>query len=310
MPMELWQLRQRQGLPLGAKVGLTTKKIIDWYSKWRGQVYVAFSGGKDSTVLLHLVHAMYPSVPAVFSNTGLEYPEIVDFVKNSFPHVEVIRPEMGFREVLTTFGYPVVSKRVACQIDRLRNSPSKEAYKRLYIDGITKCGEPLHNTALLLSKKWQYLLDAPFKISDRCCDVTKKNPLKEYAKRTGRKAILGVMAADSSQRESAYLQHGCLNFETGVATPMAFWTEEDVWQYIREHNLPYCPIYDTGVTHTGCIFCLFGVQFDKPENRFQQMYRSHPKLWQYCMEELGIREVLEYLKLPCKPADPEGGAGD
>ena len=73
---------------------------------------VSFSGGKDSTVLLHLVREEYPGVRAVFSNTGLEYPEIQRFVK-SFDNVDIITPAMRFDTVLSTYGYPLISKEVA-----------------------------------------------------------------------------------------------------------------------------------------------------------------------------------------------------
>ena len=75
-------------------------------------MYVSFSGGKDSTVLLHLVRSLFPNVPAVFCNTGLEYPEIQQFVK-SFENVEIIYPQKNFKEVITEFGYPLISKEVA-----------------------------------------------------------------------------------------------------------------------------------------------------------------------------------------------------
>jgi len=73
---ELWQLRQMQSLPLEAKIIKSQMRIREWYEHWSGDVYVAFSGGKDSTVLLHLTRQLYPDVPAVFCDTGLEFPEI------------------------------------------------------------------------------------------------------------------------------------------------------------------------------------------------------------------------------------------
>ena len=83
--------------------------ITEWYKHWEEKVYVAFSGGKDSTVLLHLVRSIYPEVPAVFSDTGLEYPEIKAFVR-SVENVVWLRPKMSFKEVIEKYGYPVVSK--------------------------------------------------------------------------------------------------------------------------------------------------------------------------------------------------------
>lgn len=79
--MKLYELRQKQSLPLESKIEMSLRRIKEWYSENQGAVYVAFSGGKDSTVLLHLVRSLYPEVPAVFVDTGLEYPEIREFVQ-------------------------------------------------------------------------------------------------------------------------------------------------------------------------------------------------------------------------------------
>ena len=89
--MELWELKQKQSLPLEAKIAMILRRIREWYEYWDGNVYVSFSGGKDSTVLLHLVRQYYPDVPAVFSDTGLEFPEIREFVK-TVQNVTWLRP--------------------------------------------------------------------------------------------------------------------------------------------------------------------------------------------------------------------------
>lgn len=74
-------LRELQALPLDLKILKTKNRIKEWYDYFGGQVYVSFSGGKDSTVLLHIARELYPDIEAVFVNTGLEYPEIRKFVK-------------------------------------------------------------------------------------------------------------------------------------------------------------------------------------------------------------------------------------
>lgn len=103
-------LRQLQALPLDFKIPLTKRRIADWVNYYgQSGVYVSFSGGKDSTVLLHMVREMFPDVEAVFVNTGLEYPEIQRFVK-SFDNVTILRPKMRFDEVIKTYGYPIISK--------------------------------------------------------------------------------------------------------------------------------------------------------------------------------------------------------
>lgn len=68
-------LKMRQALPLDIKISMTKQRIREWINEFGVDgVYVSFSGGKDSTVLLHIVREMYPDVPAVFVDTGLEYP--------------------------------------------------------------------------------------------------------------------------------------------------------------------------------------------------------------------------------------------
>ena len=90
-------------------------------------VCVSFSGGKDSTVLLDIVRKIYPDVPAVFSNTGLEYPEIQKFVK-SYGNVDIVTPDMRFDEVIKTYGYPLIGKEVAEAIHYARRirGPERE----------------------------------------------------------------------------------------------------------------------------------------------------------------------------------------
>ena len=106
-------LRQKQALPLNLKIRLTKSRIRDWINEFgEDGVYISFSGGKDSTVLLHLVREDYPNVPAVFVDTGLEYPEIREFVK-SFDNVTWLKPKMNFRKVIETYGYPFISKELS-----------------------------------------------------------------------------------------------------------------------------------------------------------------------------------------------------
>jgi len=106
-------LRERQGYSLRGKIYLSQQRIREWYEHWEGKVYVAFSGGKDSTVLLDLVRKLYPEVPGVFADTGLEYPEIKEFV-HSVDNIEWIRPRMSYRQVISAadVGAPHLRKRI------------------------------------------------------------------------------------------------------------------------------------------------------------------------------------------------------
>ena len=120
------ELRILQALPLEMKVARTKQRIREWVDYWgKEHVCVSFSGGKDSTVLLHIVREMYGNdIPAVFVNTGLEFPEIQRHVR-SFPNVMTLYPEMNFRDVITKYGYPVVSKEVSQVVAETRRWYSK-----------------------------------------------------------------------------------------------------------------------------------------------------------------------------------------
>lgn len=362
---EAHHLRQMQMLPLEAKIRMSKDRIKVWHDAWvkyeiyntntnktrfvtsdeepqlkeheyivsalDGQVYVGLSGGKDSTVLKHLVDSMYGDVPAVFANTGLEYPEIQTFVRqikagryNCFnSNVEIVRPEMRFDEVIKKYGYPVIGKEVAqiireAKIGLSRNDGSYK-YRIQKITGTGVYAPKNGKKSRYDVSKYQHLLQAPFDVSEQCCKVMKKNPSRRYEKETGRKPILGTMASESALRYQRWLKYGCNAFSaTGgqqASNPLSFWTEQDILQYIKKFNVPYCPIYGdivvdddseyadetqitifdilgdyegaklktTGVKRTGCIFCMFGCHLEKGPNRFQRLKETHPKQYDFCI---------------------------
>ena len=286
----MWQLKQRQGQPLEVKERLTENRIRAWYEQNDGKVYVSFSGGKDSTVLLHMVRRIYPDVSAVFVDTGLEYPEIKNFVR-SVDNVVWIKPTMPFNKVIEKYGYPVVSKEQAKAIRICRNPTEKNnVTRRKYLTGIN--GKGVYGWIGKLSKKWKKLIDAPFNVSEKCCDIMKKNPIRLYEKETKATGYVGIMASDSQMRKSSALKYGC-NILGKKSRPMLFWFTEDVWDYIKKYNLKYSKIYDMGVLNTGCMFCMFGVHLEKGKNRFQRMKTTHPKQYNFCINTLGCGKVLD-----------------
>lgn len=343
------ELKYLQGLPLEKKIQLTQERIRAWYDAWvrfeienmdtgkryfktfdmrdryeppladnefalseqRGAVYVSFSGGKDSTVLKHIVDGMYDDVPALFVNTGLEYPEIQKFAMSQ-KNVVTVRPEMRFDEVIRKYGYPVVSKEISEAARKAK--PGTTRYEKF-------CGTYLGRNGELSQfnfPQWKYLLDAPFRCSEQCCDVMKKAPATKYEKSTGRKPMLALLACESNKRKRAWEKTGCNAFEKKRAQsqPMAFWTEQDILHYIKKYDVPYCSVYGdiqikphgedaidgqidlidylgcyepedtletTGCDRTGCVFCGFGCHLQPAPNRFQRLKETHPRQYQYCI---------------------------
>lgn len=228
------ELRQLQAMPLSIKIKLTQNRIREWIREYgEDGVYVSFSGGKDSTVLLDIVRSEFPRVKGCFVNTGLEYPEIVKFVK-TFDNIDIIRPEMNFKQVIEKYGYPIFSKEVAeaaagarTYLESIIESGSlsgglyKNCYDKICGNGeFSKSGksakQEMEELANLLNKrmkdktgganqrlaimlgmltrdkenpiqvnapskdrsrysaeKYKFLLNAPFRISNKCCNVMK-----------------------------------------------------------------------------------------------------------------------------------------
>lgn len=294
-------LKELQSYPLDMKIWLTRQRIREWIREFgEDGVYVSFSGGKDSTVLLDIVRKDYPNVEAVFVNTGLEYPEIVDFVKQH-ENVTILRPKKNFRQVLTEYGYPVISKEVSAAIEQSKQTPGGAKYQRLH--GTSNSGFDF--------SRYLFLKSAPFKISDQCCKIMKKQPANRYKKAR----ITGMMAEESRLRESTWIRYGCNSFESKHpnSSPLSFWTNNDILTYIHTYSLPIASVYGdvvpddkgqvpgqeniydalddytgckfktTGCERTGCMFCLFGAHLEKGEGRLERMKHTHPKRYEYVM---------------------------
>lgn len=300
-------LAMLQALPLEVKVRKTQNRIREWVEYFGVDgVYVSFSGGKDSTVLLHIVRQMYPDIEAVFVNTGLEYPEIQSFVR-TFENVTILRPKMRFDDVIRKYGYPLISKEVSQNIFEARRNPKSRAATKFDENSeyVKKYG-----TRYCLSK-WKPLLESDIHISHMCCGVMKKTPAKDFEKRTGKKPFLATMTSESKLRETRWMQYGCNAFDSKRQTsqPMSFWTEQDILRYIKENDLQIASVYGeivyeedekqmslddfgfdcgrklctTGCSRTGCIFCAFGAHLEKGEGRFEMLKRTHPRQYEYCI---------------------------
>ena len=300
-----------QSWGLEKKIQVTKARIIEWYENNDGKVYISFSGGKDSTVLLHISRSIYPDIQAVFIDTGLEFPEVRTFALSQ-ENVVRLKPEMNFRKVIDTYGYPLISKEVARDIYVARNSPNGKTAQKF----VPNNPHDLKYGMGYSMVKWADLKDSDIPISHMCCDVMKKKPAKQFERETGLKPITAMMANESRLRRNSWLKNGCNAFDSKrpISNPMSFWTENDVLEYLVKHNVPYASVYGeiqqdkngkyytTGRDRTGCVFCGFGCHNEKESNRFQMLKQTHPKLWEYCMKDwdkggLGMKNVLEYINV-------------
>lgn len=269
--MDTYTLHKLQAMPLDSKVLHSIAVMQSYYERMNHNVYVSFSGGADSTVVLHIARKFVDkNIPAVFCNTGQEWPQIVKFVR-SFDNVTIIRPKYTFEEILRTKGFPLVSKEVSYYIRQIQTlRPDTKTYK-----------ERLGNGKFSLPKKWRPLIDKGYKISEKCCYFLKKEPFHAYEKASGRSPYIGIMAAESRTRELRYIKMGgCNSFSDrrNVSWPIAIWNEKDVWEYIFHNNIPYCNVYsELEDKRTGCMCCGYGV-IGCPTKLFT-LYKKYPRLY-------------------------------
>ena len=213
------------------------------------------------------------------------------------------------------------------RIQRLMNILPAERKKKATTGNIPS----VPDRSMFSCERYQFFLDASFEICQTCCNIMKKNPAKDYAKRTGRQPITAEMASESRLRTQIWLKQGCNAFDSKKpkSMPMAFWTEQDVLYYIWLNKIPIASIYGdvikenevdgqldledlglfdmgrpvlktTGVNRTGCMFCLFGIHLEEEPNRLQRMKITHPKQYEWLMKPeseggMGYKDKINWI---------------
>jgi 3'-phosphoadenosine 5'-phosphosulfate sulfotransferase (PAPS reductase)/FAD synthetase len=357
--MKWRELEEEQGRDLDYKIQEALRVITDAFSI-ASVPALAFSGGKDSTVLLDLIRRFNPLLFAklivIYGNTGVEYPECVKFVRwiaaewgfifyeahpgntvepglkykgqrmffdhlvstgkiddvlkkdgklTSLVALEKSCPELmpeiinqrlvwpaGTRMTYTwctdQYGWPLLGK-----------SWSRLDARRINIDAFLRYSESESRDVTLLA---YYDILRNVKISQHCCKVLKKEPSeKVQAEHSVDLIFKGLMASESRSRAKNFLTRGYL-FEGAErkylkgkpffhCQPMAIWTDDDVWAYIRRFQVPYASLYDMTyhsidggchhVKRNGCLGC--GTDFGYRDNHLFVLRQTHRRAWETIM---------------------------
>lgn len=290
-------------LSLDKKI-LLSKKIIKEFIQENNkyQMYISCSFGKDSLVLVDLVRDVCPEIPIVYINTGLEHESCVSLSKE-YDNVYTIKPKKTMKEIIEKYGYITpYGKEISGAIEQVRRNLYEgkcDTYRVKQFRG---------EIGYSYSKFVKDLL-APFKISDKCCYHLKISPLRTFCKKNDLKySFVGINFEESSMRKKNLIKDG-LNTEK-QSRPLGFWKTNDIFQYILNKNikLPECygEIIQNGDTLTtslhkrnGCVCCPIWTHEENP-NKFQIFYKKDKKTWEYVINELNFKKVLDWFDVKYK----------
>lgn len=224
---------------------------------------VACSFGKDSMVVLHMVRQNRKTIKVLWNNTLVEYPDTYQFARHIIAEWELdcieAKPKVTFWQIVEEFGFPI----------HTRNSKGRKqlaAYK--------------------------------------CCDGLKKKPTVAALRRIDCDVYFtGLTRHESSLRELSARQYGDFFYSKKwghwKCHPLQNWTNDDIWQYIREFELPYNPLYDKnevaidGGIRTGCWPCTQAIKYGKLEH----LREYYPKLFNLLVVKKKLGETIMNIRI-------------
>lgn len=318
------------------KIDVATARVLEWTETCAdaGMNYAVSVGGLDSIVLLIFVRKILGGCDGM-SVSSLEDVSIQRVHKDL--GVKIIKPDMNFVQVLNTFGFPVLSKQLAGKIEHLQIPREQADQRKLYYNHALMTGEtgPWGGFVYSESMKLEddilelfgghYAEDrpdlcckcAPFKVSDRCCEIMKEAPSRRYQKEHNIYPFLGLMQIEGGQRRFSLRKYGCnyVGKDTVRSCPFNYFSRQDLLTLALDLKVPVPEIYGeivkdrdgrlrtTKAQRTGCNMCGFGIHLESRPHRFDRLRERNPKYWEFLMYRCvtddsgtyGWGRVLDYL---------------
>lgn len=260
------------------------KQIVNQYGE--DKFYISFSGGKDSTVLSALVDMALPDnkIPRVYANTGIELNMIRDFVfemQKNDDRIVIINPTVPIKPMLENDGYPFKSKKHAKFVSIFQRLGKTQSVKVYLGEVPTSKKEKIEPVSFQCPQKLRYQFeeDINLKISDKCCERLKEQPMKKYSKEAKKPyAIIGVMTEEGGRRMKAK----CLAFrgkKFSAFQPLVPITKEWEDWFISEYNIKICDIYKEpyNFVRTGCKGCPFALNLQNELDMLEKYFPAERK---------------------------------
>ena len=281
------------------------KLVINKYGE--ENFYISFSGGKDSTVLHYLMDEALPNnkIERVFINTGLEFVDIVKFVKSFCQNDDrfvIINNERNIKLSLEEYGYPFKSKMHSKKVSEYQRNGLTMS-PRNYLNGTKSDGTgSLFKCPNCL--KYQFTCENDLKISEKCCELFKKQNFHKYEKQTTRKIpITGVRMSEGGSRAN---HHECVIYDKKrnikVFNPLNPVTDDWMDWYIKQRDIELCKLYypPFNFERTGCEGCPFAIKLKEQLDVMEELLPAERKqceyIWKPVYDEyrrIGYRKMSE-----------------
>lgn len=247
-------------------------KSIDEQLDLQNNSYLAFSGGKDSVVVSHLLDIALPNnkIPRVFSNTGLEYSDIVKYVKSiNDERIVILNQNRDIKKTLEEYGYPFKSKEHAMRVMYF-NKGSEGFYLKKYLGEISY-GRSSATRKFLCPKKLKYQFKerGKYNFSDQCCHKLKKDLQKVWQKENGKTIVITGMRNEEGGNRTRL---SCLSRNNTKFHPIVVCSSEWEDWFIKEQGIQLCRLYypPFNFERTGCVGCPFNVHLEQELNTLER----------------------------------------
>lgn len=251
------------------------RSVINKYGE--ENFYISFSGGKDSTVLSALIDMALPGnkIPRVYANTGIELNMIRDFVyemQKTDDRIEIIKPFVPIKQMLEEEGYPFKSKEHSLYVSEYQRMGDASAYYQRYLYPDEK--RKRYGCPKIL--RYQFTPDFNLKISKKCCDKLKKEPLNLWIKQNNKYfTITGMRADEGGSRNNI----SCFNLKNKKFHPLVPVTEKWEDWFIEAYNVEICDIYKEpyNFKRTGCKGCPFDIDLQSTLDILEKFFPNERK---------------------------------
>lgn len=219
--------------------------------------FVAYSGGKDSDVVMDLVKRSGVKYDAHFSVTSVEAPETIYYIRREHPEVIWEFPKYADGKIKTMWNLIPKKKMPPTRLARYCCAELKECngIGRVTITGV-RWAESVNR------KKNRHLVDI---------GATKA----------------GAIIYNNDNDEAKRMVEHCYRTRKTLVNPIIDWSDDDVWEYIKTRKLKYNPLYDNGVRRVGCIGCPMNTRRAEEMEKYPKIKELYLRAFSKMLQAIG-----------------------